>query len=436
MEDADNLFVWDDPDKPKLKDRPFNAWRVPRSDSAQRVINDVLNQLQNYEKHLGLRKRKRKAKDQKTFEKTVTAIICDVIHQYLIHGPEQQVFLTQSNRALGTKSRYRAPALNKALPDILKRLASPEMEFILKTTGVKNPFGKSICTTIKAGPRLIGRIDSHKLTLHDLSKTAGAEVIHLKRGKADYWDEGGVIEYEDTADTNLYRQQLLDINSWLESLSIDFDEAVLPGNKPVDTLDRSLRRIFTKERFDHGGRLFGGFWQELGKESRLEGLVLDDDGIVELDYGQMAPRILYGLYDAEPPLGDAYILPGYESYRKGVKKVFNSLLFDEKPRNRMPKGVRKEFAQKHRIQDVIDAIKKAHKDIAEAFGTGIGHRVQFHESQILVDLLLQLKDKGIPALPIHDAVLVPHSMKDEAKQVMLDVFKAHTGVEGLVTEEG
>ena len=68
--DADNRFMWDDPNKPKLKDRPFNAWRVPRSDSTQRVINDVLNQLQNYEKHLRLRKRKRKASDQETFEKT------------------------------------------------------------------------------------------------------------------------------------------------------------------------------------------------------------------------------------------------------------------------------------------------------------------------------------------------------------------------------
>lgn len=101
----------------------------------------------------------------------------------------------------------------------------------------------------------------------------------------------------------------------------------------------------------------------------------------------------------------------------------------------MPKGVRKEFAQKHRIQDVIDAIKKAHKDIAEAFGTGIGHRVQFHESQILVALLLRLKDEDIPALPIHDAVLVPHSMKDNAKQIMLQVFKDQTCVEGMVTEE-
>ena len=51
--------------------------------------------------------------------------------------------------------------------------------------------------------------------------------------------------------------------------------------------DRSLRRIFTKGCFDHGGRLFGGFWQELSKTARFDGLVINDEDIVELDYGQM-----------------------------------------------------------------------------------------------------------------------------------------------------
>ena len=83
------------------------------------------------------------------------------------------------------------------------------------------------------------------------------------------------------------------------------------------------------------------------------------------------PRILYGMYDAEPPTNDAYVLPGFEQQRKGVKKVFNALLSAEKPLKRMPKGVRKEFARKHSIHDVTKAIVEAHKDVAEAFGTGI-----------------------------------------------------------------
>ena len=54
----------------------------------------------------------------------------------------------------------------------------------------------------------------------------------------------------------------------------------------------------------------------------------------------------------------------------------------------------------------------------------------------MIDVLLNLKDKGIVALPIHDAVIVGQSYKEEVRQVMLSCFLAHTGIEGLVTAEG
>lgn len=432
-------YVWNDSEESKYKDRPFNAWRVPRSDAAEEVIKDVINQLLNYEKFLGIRQRKRKEVDQESFERMVSAVICDMIYHYLTPGADQKVYISRSNDTLGKKSRYRPPALGKKLPTVLDWMASPEMGLIQMSVGKRQVFGKGKCTTIKAGPRLINQIKEKDLTLYDLGKEPGAEVIHLKREKDDYWDDGDLIEYSDTSTTQLYRQQMEAINDWLDSFDIMFNELVLDDDRHVDTMDRSLRRIFTKEKFDHGGRLFGGFWQPLGKIARLEGLHFNDESIVELDYGQMGPRILYGIYDATPPEHDAYLLTALRGqYRKGVKKVFSSLIFDdwsEKPRTRMPRGVRKHIPKRYSIQDLIRALKEAHPMIADSFGTGVGHKVQFRESQILVALLLQFKDEGIPALPVHDAVLVPHSMKDDARRIMLQVFKDQTGVEGLVTVE-
>ncbi|QFS97320.1 hypothetical protein FIV06_07805 [Labrenzia sp. THAF191b] len=74
----------------------------------------------------------------------------------------------------------------------------------------------------------------------------------------------------------------------------------------------------------------------------------------------------------------------------------------------------------------------AHPDISDAFFTGIGHRCQFLESQILVEVLLTLKETNIIALPIHDAIIVPASAVATAKEVMLDVFKRRTGQNGVV----
>jgi hypothetical protein len=163
---------------------------------------------------------------------------------------------------------------------------------------------------------------------------------------------------------------------------------------------------------------------------------MQNEHAVELDYGQMNPRILYGLCGAQPPLEDLYLLPGLEEHRNGIKKVMNAMLFATKRLTRMPKGVRAEFSKSHPVWRVMDAIEEHNIPIKNQFFTGVGHSVQFRESQIMVDLLLALRERGIVALPIHDGLMVPVSKKDEVKDVMLSTFHRHTNIQGLVKEEG
>jgi hypothetical protein len=275
------------------------------------------------------------------------------------------------------------------------------------------------------------------LTFDDLGRSPEEEVIILKRIKEGLWDDGDYEEYVDTPETKLYRTQMLAINAWLADADITFDEAVRAGKNPtvVDPQERRLRRVFTNGRFDNGGRLFGGFWQALSKRERLEGVWIGDERVVELDYGQMNPRIVYGLCGVNPPPGDLYLVPGFEANREGIKKTINAMLFHSKRLSRMPQGVRLKFAEEHRIEQVMKAIEEAHVGIREHFFTGIGHHAQFIESQILVDLLLVLQHQGIVALPIHDAVLVSVSKKDYAMKEMLALFLKHARVEGLVRLE-
>jgi hypothetical protein len=422
-------------DEPRLPAaRPFNPWRRPKTERAKAVIRDVLNQVQNYEKYLRKRQRGRKPADQQVFEATITALICDLIHHHL-SGQGEGVFITRSNQILGRKSRYRPLAYGKSLPDILDRMASPEMEFVSQQLGSRNPFFGDRRTIVKAGKRLITRLEDHDVTWDDLGESEDQEVIILKDTKEDYWDDGEWMEYKDTPETQRYRDEMGRINAWLSEADISFDEAVAENSKVVDPNERRLRRVFTRERFDCGGRLFGGFWQSLTKKERREGVEIQNEKAVELDYGQMNPRILYGLCGAEPPSGDLYLLPGLEEHRNGIKKVMNAMLFATKRLTRMPKGVRAEFSKSHPVWQVMETIEEHNQPIKERFFSGIGHSVQFHESQIMVDLLLTLRDRGIVALPIHDGVMVPITKKGEVKDIMLSTFFRHTNVQGLVREE-
>jgi len=67
---------------------------------------------------------------------------------------------------------------------------------------------------------------------------------------------------------------------------------------------------------------------------------------VALDYGQMNPRIIYGMCKAQPPEEDIYDVPGFEGHRNGIKKVMNAMMFSTKPLSRVPEGVWKEFAER------------------------------------------------------------------------------------------
>ena len=111
------------------------------------------------------------------------------------------------------------------------------------------------------------------------------------------------------------------------------------------------------------------------------------------------------------------------------------MTFSNEPMTRFPKGINSLFPVNTRFKEVADAIENEHSRIAHLFYTGIGHYLQFLESQILVEVLLKLIENGITALPIHDAVLVSEIHVYKSKQVMEQVFLDMTNVPPVVKVE-
>jgi len=362
---------------------------------------------------------------------TVDAILCDLVHRELV-TPGGRVYVSQSNQVLRKKSRYKGVALGKTLPDILKVMLAPEMEFVTLTPG-KARFAasddgwaftaKGKQTVMSAGPKLLSRIATFGIGFADVGRSAEEEVILLRGEKLRSDQPGPLVEYADTVQTFRLRQQLADINHWLEKADIDCDH--------TDTHDRRLRRIFNNADFEQGGRIYGGFWQSMKGNDRLASIKIDDDSMVELDYGQIGLLLLYGIEGCKPPAGDLYDLSEYGlpvSLRPGIKKVTQAAINSPRPLSRMPQGARKTISKMIPLAKVMEAIRQRHPEIAHRFGGGIGLRIMRLESDILMDVLLSLKDRKIVALPVHDAVLVNASHEQEAKQVMIETFQQHTGL--------
>ena len=181
-----------------------------------------------------------------------------------------------------------------------------------------------------AGPKLIALIEEHKVTLEDLSGRYDEEIIILGRANRDM-DEGERDRLQRQRYDERFRKELRAINEWLDRADITFDTAVT--KKRVNVRARQLRRQFTLGRFDRGGRLFGGFWENLPKSVRRKGIRIDGEAVVGLDYSGLNPRLAYYVAEADPPPGDAYTLPGLEKSRDGVKKVFNAMLSSTRSRS-------------------------------------------------------------------------------------------------------
>jgi len=375
------------PENPWLFSRLFNPWRCSSNENSRLLITEVIEKFLQTETNKNLRRRKRKPKDHKRFLRSIEAIICDLIHNHL-SDQNRGIAISRSNRVLSRTSRYKNEAVNGTIPYLLDVLELPELQMLEQVVGCINYFypekNGNLRTVVKAGKHLVHLIQKYHVELEDLGLSDGEETIILKREKNDMWDHGGTLEYEDNDLTNLYRNKMNLINQWIRDADLNYMVPFHEKDKHNYDLDsRLLKRYFTRGSFKSGGRLFGGFWQQLKKAHR-ENLLIDGDDIEGLDYSQMSPKILYGYCSLVPELEDCYLIEGFENYRKGIMKVFNAMTFSDTQMTRFPKGINSLFPVKTRFKDICDAIEKEHFRIAPMFYTGIGHYLQFIESQILV----------------------------------------------------
>ena len=333
------------------RDPWFNPHMYPGNARAHEVVVPVVRAVEHYK-----RKRALRSQDKRTLLEVLIRLVVNLTHHHLSGSPGRGIPVPRSNKELGKKvTRYQPFSFPRSFPKMLDALS--DLGFAKVTIGKYSGFpGKSKRTTVKAGPKLIELIEEHKVTFADLKASDEEEVIILKRSKRGHWDEGERIDYRDTATTHRFRSELRAVNAWLAKADIRFDAAAC--DRPVDVQARMLFRSFTRERFDSGGRLYGGFWENLPKPARLGGIIIEGEAVVELDYSQLNPTLAYHIAEADPPFEDAYTLPKLEKYRDGVKKIFNAMLFNRV--TKFPKESKGLFPRRVKCSDVTEAILQRH----------------------------------------------------------------------------
>jgi hypothetical protein len=428
---------------------PFTGAWQPESAAARNALATALREVEVYEERQrqepasdGTKRRRRQRPAQLKFETATRAILCEAMVA-AVSEIDHGFRCPRSKGVLEKTDRSRSPAINPLLPQVLDVLEA--LGFIAQAIGYVSSDGERHQTVVRPAAALDQLCQAFELTVDDFVREDPGDEIILRVVKAEGSERARNIDYVETGLTRQMRAEMQAINAHLRYADIE----VMDG--AVDGFRRKLRRIFSNGSFESGGRLYSGFWLEgLKAEERLRSIRIDRQPIVELDYGQCALRILYGIAGAQPPKGDLYAVPGLaHADRDDVKTLLASLTFVDEtqvrdlaplarklcPDIRPPiDGDLEHLANAAALDRVLDCVRRHHAPVASFFPSTIGHRVQRIESDIMVRLLLTLNGKGITALPIHDAVLVRHDRAGQARAIMAEVFEAIAHVSAIIRE--
>jgi hypothetical protein len=295
--------------------------------------------------------------------------------------------------------------------------------------------GSGANTKIKATNKLLDELtDGLQLDERCVTRSPEAEVIVLRGTKSR--KRAPQSEYSDTETTNAMRANLRRINAWIEEHAIQLaiselelialqDRMNRKSDAPVEFTRRSLCRIFNNGRFDHGGRFYGGWWQEIPSGYRRQ-ITINGEPTIEADYSGYHARLLYASKGLDY-LGDPYDVGLDPGHRELVKTGFNALVNASGRIDTPPDYDADEVGLTHK--QLLDQISSHHAPIGEYFRSGVGVELQFIDSCIAERVMLILADQGILCLPIHDSFLVQARHQERLISAMYSAYREVVGRE-------
>lgn len=223
--------------------------------------------------------------------------------------------------------------------------------------------------------------------------------------------DGNLVDYEDNRRTRSWRRQIAQFNEALSKTEIGLGQRIIASGDPLwvepvtfRVVSSNLYRVFNRGSFQLGGRLYGGWWQNIPKPFRPD-ITINGCHTIELDYPRLHPTLIYN--EAGHRIsGDAYDISGWP--RPLVKRAFNTLI-NADTRLAAVKSVANDIrgsgAYAH-AELLVEQIEAKHRLIASAFGTGAGLRLMRKDSDMATYILSRLLTHGVVALPVHDSFVV------------------------------
>ena len=420
----------------------------------------------------GGRKPKGRAKDQ------FKVLMLDLYVAWL-EDPEQLIGVAMDDHAYQSGSRYNELFISWKLPRIVR--AAHEVGLIGLWQGNEM---SGLVTRVWPTEYLREHFRSALFSEFDLETPTTRECIILNSGKPEEDEEGDTteghqigksdlpakkgqktdqrsakypLEYKDTdhPDIPRWRANLRRYNELLRETFIDLGSADRPvvelsvadpkskrkiSRVRINQRSKFVRRVFYRGRWDLGGRLHGGWWQQVPSRYRKD-ILIDDQYTVEVDYSGLHVALIHAL-EGKPLRGDPYELGSLlygvrkEDQREDVKNLVLMAINAETLEGayqsfQSERNQEGRFAISHdtgeRVQvtydfellkKLIQAFLERNPIMAKYLGTDQGVKLMRYDGEMAMRLLNYFTDKGIPVLSVHDSFIVEANQEVQLIQKM------------------
>ncbi|WEJ31631.1 hypothetical protein [Devosia sp. SD17-2] len=320
--------------------------------------------------------------------------------------PGMSIGVGMSNRFYRSGSRYNALHISSVMIKLVHR--AHEVGLIGLHLGTEYA-GRT--TRIWAAPQLVERFARARFGVFDIAPYSERESIILSRGDRERWEE-----YDDNDWTHAMRATMSSYNALIDQTFIDIPTLDLPiitraqentgraTQVRIDQNNKFSRRVFYRGSWELGGRVHGGFWQQLPEPYRAS-LWINDLPVIEDDYSGLHIALLYGM-EGRPLVGDPYSLgisTAYppEALRGWIKQLVlvainagtEASAFKAFRQKQAPGSPAKRFTDRM-LGELLEAFKSQHKAISQYMCSDEGVRLMAIDGRITARIIERFSPKS------------------------------------------
>lgn len=351
-------------------------------------------------------------------------------------------------------SRYNKLFISRITPRVVDALES--LKYLISINGYYNrQTGKSRISRMRATQKLIDLIVvDFKITPEMIEVAPNTECVVMRNWSVEKQKQID-IPYDDNAhpDIGRWRQELVDYNNLLRATYIDIpsfphnglvvnptttkrtkhEKLLQPRKILINHYEKFVRRIFSNNDWEQGGRFYGGWWQRVPSEWRKR-IRIGNMPVSEIDFKGLHIVILYLILGMEYQ-EDPYLLEGFEKSGR-MRDLLKQILLcsiNAKDKTAAVNAIRKEINFNPEeyywiaeigldISAIIDAFVAKHKAIGEYFFSNSGVKLQNIDSRIAEIVINHFTQLDIPVLCIHDSFVISADRAEDLLALMTGAY--------------